>query len=73
MKSSVAMLCLALALLGCASNEPSQADRDACVQAGHRPGTEAFETCLQERLAARFNRPAGTEVDDLRTRMGPRI
>ena len=73
MKSSIAILCLALALLGCTSNEPSQADREACQQAGHSPGTEAFEFCLQERLAARFSRPAGSEVDELRTRLGPRI
>lgn len=73
MKSSIAMLCLTLALLGCTSNEPSQADRDACAQAGHSPGTEAFDVCLQERLAARFSRPAGSEVDELRTRLGPRI
>lgn len=64
-------LCLFCALLGCTAEEPVQADRDACARAGHEPGTEAFEACLQELLIRRFERPAGVEVDDLRTRMGP--
>lgn len=65
-------LCLFGAMLGCMSAEPTQADRDACIRAGHAPGTEAFETCLRELLARRFERPTGAEVDELRTRMGPR-
>ena len=66
-------LCLVLAALGCAPAEPSQEDRDACIAAGHAPGSDAFEACLQERLAQKFARPAGEEIDDLRTRIGPRF
>ena len=64
---------LAVLLLGCAAGEPSQEDRDACVAAGHTPGSDAFEACLQERLAQRFQRPAGEGIDDLRLRMDPRV
>ena len=72
MRSSIVALFLGLAVLGCASSEPTQADRDACLAAGHTQGSDAFEDCLQERLAQRFARPAGAQVDDLRTQMGPR-
>lgn len=60
-------------LLGCATGEVSQEDRDACVAAGHVPGSQAFETCLQDRLAERFARPEGEGIDELRVRMGPRL
>lgn len=73
MKLSTVSLGLALALIGCGTGEPSEADRQACIDAGYSPGTEAFETCLQERLASQFNRPAGATVDDMRTRAGPRF
>lgn len=69
---TLACLCLLLAAAGCVATEPTQADRDTCVAAGHAPGTEAFEACLSELLARRFERPTGAAVDDLRTRMGPR-
>lgn len=67
-----ACLCLVLAALGCTPSEPTQEDRDACLAAGHAPGSDAFQACLQERLAQRFERPAGDQIDTLRTRMGPR-
>lgn len=67
----IPILWLSLAVLACAGAEPSAEDREACMAAGHSPGTEAFQACLDARLAARFARPAGEAVDDLRTRMGP--
>lgn len=63
-------LCFLGALLGCAATEPLQADRDACVSEGHRPETEAFDDCLQEHMARRFERAPGAEIDELRLRMG---
>lgn len=67
-----ACICMVLVAAGCATSaEPSQADRDACVNAGHTPGTDAFENCLQELLAQRMQRPEGQQVDEIRTRMGP--
>ena len=70
---SAACLCLLVAALGCTPGEPDQEDRDACLAAGHAPESEAFDACLQERLAQKFARPAGEEIDDLRTRIGPRF
>ena len=72
MKSRFACLFVVLLAVGCASSaEPTQADRDACVQAGHAPGTDAYENCLEELLASRMERPTGAQVDEIRTRMGP--
>ena len=65
-------LCFLGVVLGCAAAEPLPADRDACISAGHRPQSEAFEACLQERLARRFERAPSAEIDELRTRMGRR-
>lgn len=73
MRGRLIGLCFIAMLFGCASGEPSQEDRDACAAAGHSPGSPAFETCLEERLEQRFQRPAGADVDDLRVRMGPRV
>ncbi len=64
-------LCLFVAVSGCAPMEPAQEDREACLAAGHAPGSEAFDLCLEERLAQEFARPAGDEIDDLRVRIGP--
>ncbi len=65
-------LFLMCAMLGCVDAEPAQADRDACIRAGHAPGTEAFDACLQALLAQKFQRPAVSRVDEMRSRMGPR-
>ena len=73
MRNALIGLGVAVLLIGCSTGEVSQEDRDACVAAGHAPGSDAFETCLEERLARRFERPAGEDVDDLRVRVGPRI
>ena len=72
MRPSTACLGLALLTLGCAGGQPSEEDHAACVQAGHAPGSGSYEACLEERLAMRFARPAGSTVDDMRTRVGPR-
>ena len=65
-------LLLGLTLSGCTSAEPTEADRETCERAGYAQGTEEFDACIQELLAQRFQRPAGTNVDAMRTRMGPR-
>ena len=73
MRRLLISLGLAASLLGCATGEVSQEDRDACIAAGHVPGSQAFEICLQDRLAERFARSEGESIDDLRVRMGPRL
>ncbi len=65
-------LMLGLTLIGCTNADPTEADREACTQAGHAPGTEAHDACLQELQAQRFQRPAASNVDAMRSRMGPR-
>lgn len=68
----LAYLCSLMIVVGCTTAVPTQADRDACAAAGHAPETEAFDACLQDMLAGRLERPTAAEIDELRTRMGPR-
>lgn len=65
-------LMLGLTVIGCTSTDPTEAERETCTRAGHAPGTEAYDACIQELLAQRFQRPAASNVDTMRTRMGPR-
>ena len=55
-------------LTACAA-APSEADREACIAAGHRIDTAGFDACLQELRQRRFDRRPGATVDEMRQRL----